>query len=190
MSDVALTRACEELIKALDKAVRQDTVEAKTSAVKEALCTAIAQGLSLPEPFRKPCEERYARRLLYQSPDLGYTVLVMVWAPHQGTPLHDHAGIWCVEGVVEGLIDVTQYDLEVDGGDLCRFSSKGTVRAGVGTAGSLIPPFEYHTIANALENACSLTIHVYGGELTECSIFEPIGDGWYERKRRMLTLTP
>ncbi|MCL6623167.1 MAG: cysteine dioxygenase family protein [Fimbriimonadales bacterium] len=188
--NVELTSACEKLIKALDLAVQKDSVEAKTSAVKEALCHAIAGGLSLPERFRQPCEERYARRLLYQSPALGYTALVMVWAPYQGTPLHDHAGIWCVEGVVEGLIDVTQYELEEDRGDLCRFTPQGTVRAGVGMAGSLIPPFEYHTISNALEDACSVTIHVYGSEMKECCIFEPVGDGWYERKHRVLTLTP
>ncbi len=187
--NVELNPACQELIRALDLAVMQESVEAKTSAVKEALCRAIAGGLSLPDPFRQPCEERYARRLLYQSPDLGYTALVMVWAPHQGTPLHDHSGIWCVEGVVDGQIDVTQYELEEERGGLCRFSCRGTVRAGVGSAGSLIPPFEYHTIANALEDACSLTIHVYGGEMKECCIFEPVGEGWYERKRRVLTLT-
>ena len=81
---VELTSACKELIKALDLAVQKDSVEAKTSAVKEALCRAIAGGLSLPEPFRKPCEERYARRLLYQSPRLGYTALIMVWHPIRG----------------------------------------------------------------------------------------------------------
>ena len=35
----------------------------------------------------------------------------MTWGPGQGTPLHDHAGMWCVEGVLEGRIEVARYDL-------------------------------------------------------------------------------
>ena len=50
----------------------------------------------------------------------------MTWGPGQRTALHDHAGIWCVEGVVEGEMAVTRYELleeEEDG--LCRFAERG-----------------------------------------------------------------
>ena len=36
----------------------------------------------------------------------------MTWGPGQGTPVHDHGGLWCVEGVVEGQIAVTRYDVQ------------------------------------------------------------------------------
>jgi hypothetical protein len=84
-------------------------------------------------------------------------------------------------------MQVTQFDLidEVDG--YYRFVERGRVRAGVGTAGSLIPPSDYHILGNALEDRPSLTLHVYGGDLTRCHIFVPGGDGRYERQIRQLS---
>jgi len=123
--------------------------------------------------------------LLHRSDDLGYVAVVMTWGPGQRTPLHDHAGIWCVEGVVEGQMDVTQFDLVEEADDACRFEMKGCVHASVGSTGSLIPPFEYHVLANAIDEP-SITLHVYGGEMTSCHIFEPIADGRYVRRERPL----
>jgi hypothetical protein len=60
------------------------------------------------------------------------------------------------------------------------------VTAAVGEAGCLIPPFEYHVLANALPDVMSVTLRVYGGELTTCHVFEPMGDGSYRRKVREL----
>jgi len=62
------------------------------------------------------------------------------------------------------------------------------VRAGPGEAGALIPPFEYHVIANPAEQS-AITIHVYGGEMTHCHIFEPMTDGTYLRKYKELAYT-
>jgi hypothetical protein len=32
-----------------------------------------------------------------------------------------------------------------------------------------------------------VTLHVYGGEMDHCHIFEPAGDGTYRRQRRALS---
>jgi predicted metal-dependent enzyme (double-stranded beta helix superfamily) len=141
--------------------------------------------VALPPQFYRTREEGYARRLLHRSDELGYTAVVMTWAPGQGTPLHDHAGIWCVEGVVEGRMDVTQFDLVDERGGRYRFEAKGCVHAAVGSAGCLIPPFEYHVLANALDTP-SITLHVYGGEMRTCHVFEPLPDGGYARRERAL----
>ena len=58
---------------------------------------------------------------------------------------------------------------------LCSFAERGSVHAVAGSAGALIPPFEHHVLANALADRPSLTLHVYGGEMTHCDIFEPDG---------------
>jgi hypothetical protein len=60
------------------------------------------------------------------------------------------------------------------------------VHAAVGSAGCLIPPFEYHVLANALDEP-SITLHVYGGEMTTCHVFEPAGNGRYLRRERALS---
>jgi hypothetical protein len=61
------------------------------------------------------------------------------------------------------------------------------VHAAAGAAGALIPPFEHHVLANALPDKPSLTLHVYGGEMDHCHIFEPAGDGFYRRRMKSLS---
>ena len=52
-----------------------------------------------------------------------YTAVVMTWGPGQKTPLHDHAGMWCVECVVEGELEVVQFDLMEQADGRCRFDA-------------------------------------------------------------------
>lgn len=178
----------DELISRLDAAVVQPDTEAITSAVRDTLVEMIAAGrLVLPEESKRPAEGSYARRLVYHSEQHGYVVIAMVWGPQQGTALHDHDGVWCVEGVVEGEIEVQQYDRAEMAGERYRFEPQGSVKAGLGSAGSLIPPFEYHTIKNSLEDGRStVTLHIYGRELHQAHVFAPEGGGWYQRTVRQL----
>jgi 3-mercaptopropionate dioxygenase len=179
----------DPLIDRLREAVMLSNVDAITARIKSDLESFIpAEGLTLPERFRQARSDRYARRLLYRDPDLGFTALIMTWGPGQHTALHDHAGIWCVEGVVEGNMEVTRYELTEEGEDgLCRFVERGKVTATAGTAGALIPPFEHHVLANARPDRASLTLHVYGGEMNHCDIFEPFSDGLYRRCTKQLS---
>jgi predicted metal-dependent enzyme (double-stranded beta helix superfamily) len=158
--------------------------------VKKVLEETLLASADFLEPrFLEPNPERYARRLLHRDPQNRYTVIAMVWNVRQGTPLHDHAGIWCVEVVYRGRIRVTSYN--VMGGDperdIVQFQQQSVIHAGVGAAGALIPPFEYHVLENASDQP-AVTIHVYGGELDHCHIFEPVDGGWL-RKYRELTYT-
>jgi len=174
------------LIERLDAAVQLDGAAAITRRIKQDLESAIRdRAVMLPDRFHRVRPEGYARRLLHRNDTLGYTAVVMTWGPGQGTPLHDHAGIWCVEGVVEGRMDVTQFDLVEEDRDAFRFEQKGCVHAAVGSAGCLIPPFEYHVLANALDEP-SMTIHIYGGEMKSCHVFEPVEGGRYVRRDRAL----
>lgn len=142
--------------------------------------------LAVPPGFRQPIEGTYARRLLHRDPAGHYTMVVMTWGPGQKTALHDHAGIWCVECVVEGNMDVAQYALMSETGGVFRFDRRNHVVAGRGSAGCLIPPFEYHTLGNANVTP-SVTLHVYGGEMDHCHVFEPSDDGSYKRVRKELS---
>jgi len=178
-----LAPVVDPLIDRLREAVLLGEVAAITARIKSDLESFIpAGGLTLPERFRQMKSQSYARRLLYRDPDLGFTALIMTWGPGQRTALHDHSGIWCVEGVVEGEMEVTRYELteELEEG-LCRFVERGAVPAAAGTAGALIPPFAHHVLANARPRQASLTLHVYGGEMDHCHVFEPAGDGLYRR---------
>jgi len=178
------------LIARLDAAVDGGDTEAIVHRVKAALQAALrANDLELPARFRRTRPDKYARRLLHRDPGGRYTAVVMTWGAGQGTLLHDHSGLWCVDCVVEGEIAVTQYDLVAGKGEggAYTFAPQTHVTASRGEAGCLIPPFEYHTLANARADRTSLTLHVYGGEMSRCHVFEPAGDGSYRRVTRDLS---
>lgn len=154
--------------------------------VKRLLERELSRGLQLPSRFLKAEPGRYARHLLARFPH-GATAIVMVWGPGQSTPLHDHAGIWCVEGVVSGRIAVTRFDmLEERPKGLFRFQPVEALKAGKGSAGALIPPVEHHIIAND-QPGDSVTLHVYAGEMTECTIFQDTSDGWHQMAVKALS---
>lgn len=178
----------EELVALLDKAVEEQETKGCCYAVKAALEHIVHSGEDFIDPrLLVPADGRYARRLLHSDPAGRYTALVMVWDAGQGTPLHDHDNMWCVECVYRGRIKVVSYDLksEVDG--LYNFAPELTVFAGPGEAGALIPPFDHHTIENA-DAQPSVTIHIYGGEMTHCHVFLPV-EGGYERVEKTLCYT-
>jgi predicted metal-dependent enzyme (double-stranded beta helix superfamily) len=180
-------RGVDELVERLDRAVQEPTPERITTAVKDALEEMVAGGtFELPAALTEPKSDHYARRLIHRSAEHGYTVIAMTWGTGQGTALHDHSGMWCVEGVLMGNIEVTQFENLEQRGSRFRFERQGTIVAGKGEAGALIPPFEYHTIANRSAGDKAVTLHVYAGEMTECTIFVPANDGWYDRQQRQL----
>lgn len=177
-----------DLVERLDASVEAGSVDAVTTRVKADLEDLLGRSaLALSDQYRTPRPDCYARRLLYQDPANRYTAVVMTWGPGQGTPVHDHGGLWCVEGVVEGEMSVTQYDVRVEG-DAFRVTPIGApLTAGVGSAGRLIPPTDYHVLANAQPDRVSVTLHVYGGSLEGCRIFTPGADGRYLQTVRALS---
>src|SRR4051812_12717978 len=80
----------DPLIERLRDAVRLGDVTAIAERIKHELENFIPEeGLRLPERFRRPLPDHYARRLLYRDPELDFTAVVMTWGPGQHTALHD-----------------------------------------------------------------------------------------------------
>ncbi len=184
-----------ELINRLDSAVKAESDEIRCENVKSVLQHIVERGDRLVEErYLQTAEEHYARHLLHRDPDGRYSVLVMVWAPGQRTPLHDHNGRWCVECVYRGRTRVTSFEKtgEETAGDtdVVYFDRRSEVVSGFGDAGALIPPYEYHVLHNDFDEK-AVTLHVYDQELLECNAFEPIDgvDGGYRRERKELFYT-
>jgi predicted metal-dependent enzyme (double-stranded beta helix superfamily) len=176
------TDPCRPLIDVLDRAMGEKDVGVLTQRIADELHQmACAEAIALPESLKTVVPDGYARRLIHRCPDKGYTVVAMTWGPGQQTQLHDHAGMWCVECVVEGRLDVIQFDLVEEVDDRCRFERRESVRAGVGDSGCLIPPYEYHVLRNALPDRRSVTVHVYSGEMNRCNLYVPTENGWWRR---------
>jgi predicted metal-dependent enzyme (double-stranded beta helix superfamily) len=176
-----------DLESCLAEALQLPAIDDSVLYIKNALSAAIRSGfVDLDEEIRKPVPGHYARRLLYRSPALGVTAVVMTWGPGQATEVHDHSGMWCVEGVVEGEINVIQYDLLRQEMGRYFFVRKGEIQALTGQSGSLIPPFEYHVLSNPTARP-SVTLHIYGGEMDTCSIYLPDSTGAYSREEKSLS---
>ena len=178
-----------DLITRLDRSVEAGDARAITAAVKADLEHILgARTLALPARFTEARPEAYARRLLHRDPAGRYTAIVMTWGPGQGTAVHDHGGLWCVEGVVDGEIAVTQYRVEPEADGFYRVTPIGALLAGTGSAGCLIPPTDHHVLANARPSAASITLHIYGGDLDDCKVFLPATpDGRYAETMKSLS---
>lgn len=96
--------------------------------------------------------------------------------------------MWCVEAVWQGEIEVQQYELMEQCDNRFRLERRTVMRTGIGSAGSLIPPHEYHTIANPNAERPAVTLHIYEGSMNQCSAFQPLGEDWYLRESRTLQL--
>jgi len=172
----------ERAVAAIDAAIAAGDDHAVTAALRGAMCALIQDpAVELPACVHTPVDGHYARRELYRSPAHGYSIVAMTWAPGQGTPIHDHDGLWCVEGIWRGTLEIAQYELLESDGARFRFRAASGMQAGVGSAGSLIPPHEYHTIRNASPDAVAVSLHVYQAPIVHCARFRPDADDWYLR---------
>ncbi|QOW25569.1 cysteine dioxygenase family protein [Lysobacter sp. H23M47] len=176
-----------KLVALLDAAVSRGDEHQVTAALRNALSSIIPDSeIQLPDCVSEPIEGHYARREIYRSTEHGYSVVAMTWGPGQGTPVHDHCGLWCVEGVWQGGLDITQYELLERDGERFRFRGTGGMIAGPGSAGSLIPPHEYHAIRNSSSNAIAISVHIYKAPMETCAMFVPVDGEWFARVEKAL----
>ncbi|MGV8941399.1 MAG: cysteine dioxygenase [Lysobacter sp.] len=179
----------DKLVSALDAAVSHGDEHEITSALRNSLCQMIIdRDIQLPDCVFDPIDEHYARREIYRSPEHGYSVVAMTWGPGQGTPIHDHCGLWCVEGVWDGGLEITQYELLEQDGERFRFRGTGGMIAGPGSAGSLIPPHEYHAIRNNSNEEIAVSVHIYKAAMDACSMFMPDDGEWFLRADKALKI--
>jgi predicted metal-dependent enzyme (double-stranded beta helix superfamily) len=178
-----------DLIARLDRSVDAGDAAAVTAAVKKDLEHVLgSRTLVLPALLTQSRADAYARRLLHRDPAGRYSAIVMTWGPGQGTAVHDHGGLWCVEGVVDGEIAVTQYRVVPDADGFFRVTPIGALLASTGSAGCLIPPTDHHVLANARPSTASVTLHIYGGDLDDCKVFVPATpDGRYAASMKSLS---
>jgi predicted metal-dependent enzyme (double-stranded beta helix superfamily) len=185
---LAVSAACaeQELLALCREAVALGDELDTVSALKTGLVELAKQGTLGRLDYLPERPDRYARRLVYSDPWNRFVVIAMTWGVGQGTPLHDHAGVWCVEVVVDGEMEAVSYQmLDEDALGHCRFEERETIPAHPASSGALIPPFEHHVFLNAGKCAAH-TLHVYGGPMNHCDIFERVSQDWWQRQHREL----
>ncbi|MFT4196923.1 MAG: cysteine dioxygenase family protein [Pseudoxanthomonas sp.] len=177
------------LVEALDAAVSLGNEARVVHALQDCLARLAAPGgLVLPEGLRQPLADHYARREIHRSDTLGYSVVVMTWSPGQGTPIHDHDTLWCVEGVWQGLLEVTDYDVTAQVGGRFRFCDGHLQPGPTGSTSALLPPAEFHTVRNPDPSQAAVSMHVYQRPLTHFGVYELEAQDspWYLRHDRSI----
>ncbi|OYZ13087.1 MAG: cysteine dioxygenase [Sphingomonadales bacterium 28-64-96] len=140
---------------ALDQPAAHETVSA-------ALARLVAHDDWLPPAYAQPHPEHYQQYLLHADPSARFSIVSFVWGPGQATPIHDH-GVWGAVGVLRGAEYSQAYT--ADG---------ATPPRSIGDRHMLLPGMvervgpelgDIHKVSNAVADAVSVSIHVYGTDI-------------------------
>jgi len=115
----------------------------------------------LPPEFAMPDPANYRQYLLYCDPLERFSVVSFVWGPGQKTPVHDHT-VWGLIGMLRGAEVSQSYTRDASG--KLRAETAQPLYPGEVTAVS--PRIgDIHTVANALADRPSISIHAYGANI-------------------------
>ena len=126
-----------------------------------ALKALIAHDDWLPPEFAKPVAERYQSYALYIDPKARYSVSSFVWAPGQGTPVHNHT-VWGLVGVLRGAEQCEEYPAP-GMGSMQVMHQHRLPRGDVDRVSPTIG--DWHKVSNAVAGETSVSIHVYGADI-------------------------
>jgi predicted metal-dependent enzyme (double-stranded beta helix superfamily) len=152
-----------DFVKAMTRIVERTDDEATIlEAARPLLARLIADGAWLPEECTRPDPQFYRQYLLHCDPLERFSVVSFVWGPGQKTPVHDHT-VWGLVGMLRGAERCRRFGRAADGsvhpvGEE-KVLSPGEIEAVSPTVGDI------HTVANALEDRPSISIHVYGANI-------------------------
>jgi 3-mercaptopropionate dioxygenase len=136
--------------------------DAVLAPARDLLSGLVAHDDWLPEAFAAADPARYRQYLLYCDPLERFSLVSFVWGPGQRTPVHDHL-MWGLVGMLRGSEEAVPYTRDPDApklraGEPCRLRP-GEVQAVSPKLGDI------HTVANALADRPSISIHLYGGNI-------------------------
>ena len=122
----------------------------------------VAQDDWLPEEFAKSDPESFKQYMLHRESDGAFTVLCVVWGKGQSAGAHDHS-IWGIVGQLRGAERTRDYEppqsgkaMTVRHEDILKPGQTCVIAPSTG---------DIHDVTNVYDGV-SISIHVYGGDLT------------------------
>ena len=144
--------------------VSQRMSEPETGAgVADVLSRWITRSDLLHPENREGDPESYCQHILHVEPDGSFSVVCLVWLPHQVTPIHDHVS-WCVVGVHEGEEAEERFRVGGDSGE-SHLELEGTGVNPEGLVVWLSPPGDIHRVRNTGDGK-TISLHVYGADIS------------------------
>jgi predicted metal-dependent enzyme (double-stranded beta helix superfamily) len=111
----------------------------------------------------------YRRMALGDPAQRGYEALLIVWPPGHATPVHDHDGLWGMEFVLDGVLQVEAFDLSIE--QHPHLVARDTTVLGVGDHVAFSDADYAHRCRNLSAHRATLSLHIYGGELNRYRSF-------------------
>jgi predicted metal-dependent enzyme (double-stranded beta helix superfamily) len=105
----------------------------------------------------------FTRWLFCRDAEGRYMGLVMVWPARHATAIHDHAGLWGIEMVLQGALAVDDFEVYAGSGEP-RFVGSTVLQEGESCA-FLGSGGHAHRCTNPSPRRPAISLHVYGGLL-------------------------
>jgi predicted metal-dependent enzyme (double-stranded beta helix superfamily) len=148
------------------------------SRASDLLAELVAHDDWLPAEYAQPSPERYQQYLLHADALGRFSVVSFVWGPGQATPIHDHT-VWGLIGMLRGAEDSQSYERNAATG---RWVPCGAAHRLLPGKVEAVTPNDatigdVHRVSNALPDATSISIHVYGANIgaVQRSVFQQDG---------------
>lgn len=111
----------------------------------------------------------YRRIRLRTHSALPYSALLIAWPPGYASPVHDHDGLWGIDVVLDGVLEVQAYALPHDSAP--QAAPAGSRILGVGDVLTFPGDGYAHRCSNLSVRQPALSLHIYGGELSRYRSF-------------------
>lgn len=122
---------------------------------------------------------------------VGVSASLIAWPPSHATPIHDHDGLWGIELVLDGVLEVERFALSIE--STLTLRQHGSTILGLGDHAAFSSADHAHRCRNLSAHRPALSLHIYGGELNRLQAFDRDGDGYWrgipQRASRDLALT-
>ena len=164
-----------------------DTCTDRTGSIDPAkVCERLAQTVRWPDSPRAQrllsdaATMPYRRIALDDGTPRSYEALVIAWPPRHATPIHDHDGLWGLEFVLDGALQVDAF--HVSENPAVALESMDSTVVGIGDHVLFTQAGYAHQCRNLSRNSVALSLHVYGGELNSYRSFHRELDRWLAQR--------
>lgn len=127
--------------------------------------------------LQRPAAGAYGRFPLVDPAAAGYSALLIRWPGAYVTEVHDHDGLWGVEVVLDGALEVTSYVIARH--PRLRLDAHRRDLLGVGDCAVFSGVDHAHRCRNLSSTGAALSLHIYGGALRGFQSYHRTrGDAW------------
>lgn len=120
----------------------------------------------------------YRRTPMVTAVAAGFSALLIAWPPGHRTPIHDHEGLWGIELVLDGVLEVEAFSMSL--APKLALVSRGATILGLGDHAAFSARDYAHRCRNLSAHQPALSLHVYGGELDSFRAFDRNGAGQWD----------